>query len=178
MSPDRRKVIRLEDSKENWKQKALDRAAENRRLKERISDLEESRDAWKSKAAEARKTLDEKLAEEKQAEAGILRKAGSFFLGLLLLPFVCVALCLFGLWLALRWCFLRLAFFVVERHIVHHILPRYQDGLSRLASTSSRRRKRSTAAGQRSLTLASMSEPSASSASFEPSNLESTRGDH
>jgi hypothetical protein len=128
MSPDRRKVIRLEDSKENWKQKALERAAENRRLKERISDLEESRDAWKSKAAEARKVLNEKLAEEKQTEAGVVRKAGAFFLGLLLLPFVFVALCLFGLWLALRWCLLRLAFFAVERHIVRHILPRYQDG--------------------------------------------------
>jgi hypothetical protein len=79
MSPDRRKVVRLEDSKENWKQKALDRAAEIRRLKERVSDLEESREAWKCKAADARKALDERVVEEKQAEAGFLRKAGSFF---------------------------------------------------------------------------------------------------
>jgi hypothetical protein len=178
MSPDRRKVVRLEDSKENWKQKALDRAAEIRRLKERVSDLEESREAWKCKAADARKALDERVVEEKQAEEGFLRKAGSFFLGLLLLPFVFVALCLFGLWLALRWCLLRLAFFVVERHIVRHILPQFQGGLSRSASTSYRRRRKSTVAGQPLLTSASTSEANESSASFEPSRHASTKDDH
>jgi chromosome segregation ATPase len=59
MTPERRKVVRLEDSKENWKQKALERAAEIRRLKERGSDLEDSREKWKSKASEAQRSLEE-----------------------------------------------------------------------------------------------------------------------
>jgi hypothetical protein len=69
MSPERRKVVRLEDSKENWKQKALERAGEIRRLKERLSDVEDSRDSWKAKASDARKELEEKTTQEKEREA-------------------------------------------------------------------------------------------------------------
>lgn len=79
MSPDRRKVVRLEDSKENWKKKALERAAEIRRLKERLSDVEDSRDSWKAKASDVRKELEEKTMQEKEREAGLLSKAGVFF---------------------------------------------------------------------------------------------------
>ena len=178
MSPDRRKVVRLEDSKENWKQKALERAAEIRRLKERLSDVEDSRDNWKAKAADARKELDEKTAREKDSEASSLSKVGGFFFGLFLLPFAFVALCLFGLWLGLRWLCLRLAFFVVRKHTEHLILSLLDDGPARSVSTSSRRRRKSTEVGPPLLTSASTSEKNASSASSEPSSPESTRGVH
>lgn len=178
MSPDRRKIVRLEDSKENWKQKALERAVEIRRLKERLSDVEDSRDSWKAKASDARKELEVKVAQEKEREAGLLSKAGGFFFGLFLLPFAFVALCLFGLWLGLRWLCLRLAFFVIRKHTEHLILSLLDDGPARSVSTSSRRRRSSTEAGPPLLTSASTSEKSASSASSEPSSPELTRGVH
>ena len=59
MSPERRKLSRLEDSRESWKRKATERSLEVRSLKMRLNELEQSRGNWKIKCAEAQLQIEE-----------------------------------------------------------------------------------------------------------------------
>ena len=90
-SPERRRVVRMEDSREAWKDKAMERAVEIRRLKMSLSDIEDSREKWRLKAKEAEKKA-EKIEQEKEQIIAEFKPSFKFFFVTCFSVFACIVL--------------------------------------------------------------------------------------
>jgi hypothetical protein len=55
----------------DWKEKALQRTAENKQLKKRIKELKNSRDSWKEKSVEHKSRADRMVSNLKKTKRSI-----------------------------------------------------------------------------------------------------------
>lgn len=174
MLPERRKVARLEDSRQSWKHKAIERAIEIRALKMRINELEKSRASWKSKCAEAQLHI-KKLQAGNERVVNELTPSFKFFFVSLFSLCASIARFPFVLALVLLRFFAGLCLVLLIFCIVRLIKQPLHVGRSRSVFSNCKQRRNRTLAGLLSQTSPFPSDKSASCVSLEHNKMPSLK---